>query len=373
MHAALALAFTALPAVMAADFPVTVGAGGKFAFQPEFVNAQAQDTVTFTFAPKNHSVTQSAFDSPCVPLANGFDSGFKSVSPDAGVSPTYTITVTNASVPLWFHCEQIVPFSHCGQGMVFAINPPAEPNPHSFSAFQALAKSLNGTATSTSAASTDTYVTPSSPVWETATATVSSGASTWVTTYTSYAGTPSPTFAATPVNHEVVVGVDGQFAYGPANISASLGDTVTFIFHAKNHTVTRSAFMTPCQRLAVPEGQFSTTGFVGVAVDETNFPRYTFTVNDTAPIWGYCGQTAPVSHCGAGMVFSINAVETGPNNFAAFQALAKRLNGTSSTTPTGTSPGSSTSPSATNGALSGARTNGAALALGLLVVAACFL
>jgi len=32
------------------------------------------------------------------------------------------------------------------------------------------------------------------------------------------------------------------------------------------------------------------------------------------------------------MVFSANAVESGPKNFAAFQALAKQLNGTSSTT-----------------------------------------
>lgn len=38
------------------------------------------------------------------------------------------------------------------------------------------------------------------------------------------------------------------------------------------------------------------------------------------------------AHCDlfwAGMVFSINAVENGPNNFAAFQSLAKEINGTS--------------------------------------------
>jgi len=33
------------------------------------------------------------------------------------------------------------------------------------------------------------------------------------------------------------------------------------------------------------------------------------------------------------MVFSANAVESGPKNFAAFQALAKELNGTTTTTP----------------------------------------
>lgn len=32
------------------------------------------------------------------------------------------------------------------------------------------------------------------------------------------------------------------------------------------------------------------------------------------------------------MVFSINAVESGPNNFSAFQALAERINGTGTST-----------------------------------------
>lgn len=31
------------------------------------------------------------------------------------------------------------------------------------------------------------------------------------------------------------------------------------------------------------------------------------------------------------MVFSINAIESGANNFAAFQSLAKQINGTTST------------------------------------------
>lgn len=46
----------------------------------------------------------------------------------------------------------------------------------------------------------------------------------------------------------------------------------------------------------------------------------------TNPIWAYCQQA---THCGQGMVFSANAVESGPKNFSAFQALAKQLNGTS--------------------------------------------
>ena len=42
----------------------------------------------------------------------------------------------------------------------------------------------------------------------------------------------------------------------------------------------------------------------------------------TAPIWVYCKQTNPKSHCNAGMVFAVNAPTTG-NTFDAFLAKAK--------------------------------------------------
>jgi hypothetical protein len=71
-----------------------------------------------------------------------------------------------------------------------------------------------------------------------------------------------------------------------------------------------------------------------VAANATAFPTYTIQVNDTTPIWAYCRQT---SHCGEGMVFSANAVETGPNNFEAFQARAEQINGTSSNSTSSTS------------------------------------
>lgn len=82
-----------------------------------------------------------------------------------------------------------------------------------------------------------------------------------------------------------------------------------------------------------------------VSADATEFPTFRITINDTAPIWGYCGQTG---HCGAGMVFAINAVESGPNNFANFVELAKRTANSTTTSPAPTatsttagSPGSS--------------------------------
>ena len=40
-----------------------------------FQTAVPGDTVSFTFHPKNHTVTQSSFDAPCTPLYGGTDTG----------------------------------------------------------------------------------------------------------------------------------------------------------------------------------------------------------------------------------------------------------------------------------------------------------
>ncbi|KAJ7058536.1 hypothetical protein C8F01DRAFT_292951 [Mycena amicta] len=315
MTAVAALALALLPVALAqSTIDVQVGPSGSFTYDPPSVTAAAGDIVRFTFNPKNHTVTQSSFDEPCVPLVGGASSGFQFVSNVSGLLPTWTFAVANSSKPLWFHCEQT---GHCGQGMVFAINAPAAPDPHSFESFQELAKELNGT---TATATT----TPPAQSWASATATLTHDASTWTTIYTSYDGTPQPTFAATPADHKIFVGQDG-FTFTPANISASLGDTVTFEFHPKAHSVTQSSFSDPCTPLA----QSSKTGQVGfnsglrpVGQNDTQFPTFQITINDTAPIWGYCAQPGPPTHCSLGMVFSINAVESGPNNFGAFRTLA---------------------------------------------------
>lgn len=70
-----------------------------------------------------------------------------------------------------------------------------------------------------------------------------------------HAAAPSP--APQPMDHKITVGADGLLTYNPANISAAIGDTVTFEFHPKNHTVTQSSFSQPCQPL------LQSTGIVG--------------------------------------------------------------------------------------------------------------
>ncbi|KAF9524559.1 Cupredoxin [Crepidotus variabilis] len=333
----------AAPLALAATIDVSVGPNGNFVYQPESVIAQAGDTINFTFNPKNHTVTQSSFDTPCSGLDGGFKTGFIPVG--TGSTDSRQFTVPASTGPLWFYCGQV---GHCAAGMVFAINAPAEGDPKSFSAFKARAQSSGGVASGASSPPA-TITTPPAPHWVSATATVTWQSSTYTTTYTSYDGTPPPTPAAQPMDHKITVGDNGKFVYSPANISASIGDTVTFEFKPKNHTVTQSSFLTPCTKLKDASGNPGfASGFKPVGASDTTFPTFQIKINDTAPIWGYCGQPG---HCQAGMVFSINAVESGPNNFAAFQQLAIN-SGSTNTTSTGSgSPGSPSGSPSGNSAL----------------------
>ncbi|VDC01174.1 unnamed protein product [Peniophora sp. CBMAI 1063] len=103
---------------------------GAALFDPISLSGVASgDVVTFHFNPKNHTVTQSSFAQPCRPLPGGFDTGFNNpVSIGAPLSgrPTFNFTV-NGTGPVWVYCRQaqFTNVSHCGQDMVFAINPDA--------------------------------------------------------------------------------------------------------------------------------------------------------------------------------------------------------------------------------------------------------
>ncbi|GLB35063.1 hypothetical protein LshimejAT787_0206280 [Lyophyllum shimeji] len=299
--------------VQGANIDVTVGGPGVLKYSPEFVNANPGDVVRFYFKQKNHTATQSTFENPCVRAQNGFDSGFVPV-PDTQTSdfPVAELTIIDAS-PVWVYCRQA---NHCQQGMVFAINPGDE-----FVAFQAAATGGTPQASTTSS-------TPSGSV-VTVTATVTVSGQPITTTYASYPGSSAPT-TAVATDHKVVVGGPGKLTYEPSNITAQPGDTITFEFHQKNHTATASSFAAPCRALSLTSttGEIGfDSGFMPVADNATTFPTFTVKVNDTKPIWVYCRQG---NHCGQGMVFSANAVESGPNNFAAFKAKAMQLNATTS-------------------------------------------
>ncbi|KAF8209147.1 hypothetical protein K438DRAFT_1712024 [Mycena galopus ATCC 62051] len=116
--------------------------GNIYQFSPTTITATNGSVITFLFngLPGNHSVTQSSFSSPCQPMAGGFGSGWVEIltSPPTGNAlPTWELTITNASAPIWFFCQQLMPIPHCTAGMVGAIN--VQPGANSFSAFQSAA------------------------------------------------------------------------------------------------------------------------------------------------------------------------------------------------------------------------------------------
>jgi len=351
---ALSLLLASAAAANAAIHDIQVGSSnGTLAFSPEAIPAQPGDQVVFHFQQKNHTATQSSLTSPCQQKQGGFNSGFNPVPANQTSGfPTYTITV-NDTQPLWVFCDQAAntPASHCGAGMVFAVNCGPDGSANSFTAFKnaalAIGKQLqaNASASTTVASSTaESFTTaaygdvtiPAAPTPSVVTVTVTVEASVWQTVYSSYPGSP----AATPVSlggtvHKVLVGNNGSLSYSPSFIMAAPRDIITFEFHQKNHTVTMSSFPGPCNAALDATGApVLTSGFVPVAADVTSdFPTWNVTVNDTTPTWFYCQQHSPdgSSHCGAGMVFAINPVQDSPRNFTAFQNLAIALNGTNAT------------------------------------------
>ncbi|PSS27198.1 hypothetical protein M430DRAFT_130471 [Amorphotheca resinae ATCC 22711] len=122
-----------------ATHSVTVGGTAGLVYTPDTIEAAVGDMVIFTFESANHTVTQSAFNTPCEKLAGGVDSGFipninNSVSPP----PQMAMQVTVAT-PIWFYCKQK---GHCGKGMTFSINPTANKTQ---AMFQQMAIAQNGT------------------------------------------------------------------------------------------------------------------------------------------------------------------------------------------------------------------------------------
>ncbi|KAL2880445.1 hypothetical protein SGCOL_004165 [Colletotrichum sp. CLE4] len=95
-------------------------------FFPEKINAPVGSMVQFQFRGGNHSVVQSTFDNPCIPVSNvntsakGVYSGYQPVAASAakGQIPVFTVMV-NSTTPMWLYCSQ---GKHCQNGMVMVIN-----------------------------------------------------------------------------------------------------------------------------------------------------------------------------------------------------------------------------------------------------------
>ncbi|KAJ6611723.1 hypothetical protein B0H10DRAFT_2223779 [Mycena sp. CBHHK59/15] len=116
-----------VPAILAADHAVTIGANNGLTFTPTSVVAAIGDTLTFTVVSRNHSVTTTNFSGAvCPPPAggvgvNGWDSGF--LSDLDGSQPKFVYTVKDTT-PHFAACMQAAG-AHCRAGMTFALNPTA--------------------------------------------------------------------------------------------------------------------------------------------------------------------------------------------------------------------------------------------------------
>jgi plastocyanin len=124
--------------------------------------------------------------------------------------------------------------------------------------------------------------------------------------YPTATGSSSGSYGTGATHTVVVAPTQGVLRFVPFALNASVGDTVMFMWGANNHTVTKSSELTPCNK----------TGDALFTSGEQNL-GFTFTqvVNDTNPVFYYCGTP---SHCQKGMFGIINP----PNAFGASTSVS---------------------------------------------------
>ncbi|KAF5025835.1 hypothetical protein F66182_2057 [Fusarium sp. NRRL 66182] len=105
--------------------PVVVG-GPQDLFVPNLIRAAPGDVIQFQFSSGNHTVTQSAQDSPCQPLqatqSGAIHSGHIPFEAGQTTVGTFNVPLTSAE-PIYLYCAT---GPHCQIGQVMAINPPDE-------------------------------------------------------------------------------------------------------------------------------------------------------------------------------------------------------------------------------------------------------
>ncbi|EXJ66389.1 uncharacterized protein A1O5_10541 [Cladophialophora psammophila CBS 110553] len=129
---------TATAAASSASGIHSVKVGPGLTFTPDTVTAAQGDWVEFTFG-AGHSVAQSSFNAPCVPISGsaGVYSGF----PNDG--DVWRIQI-NSTDPLWLYCSAT---GHCEGGMAMVVNPPSSGN--TLSSYKSAAQNAQGSSPET--------------------------------------------------------------------------------------------------------------------------------------------------------------------------------------------------------------------------------
>nr|GAT58722.1 predicted protein [Mycena chlorophos] len=113
--------------------------------------------------------------------------------------------------------------------------------------------------------------------------------------------------------HTVIVApTQGVLRFIPFATNASVGDTVEFHWGANNHTVTKSSALTPCNK--------SSDAPVFASGEQNDGFVFSQVVNDTNPVFYYCGTPG---HCEKGMFGIINppqALPGAPSSVAGMMA-----------------------------------------------------
>jgi len=123
--------------------------------------------------------------------------------------------------------------------------------------------------------------------------------------------------SALAADHTVSVGKEGKLVFVPNVIEAAQGDTVTFKFWPKNHSIAQGPFTGPC----TPSDGGFWSGYVPTTNDTAAATTtFMYTVqNASAPVWFYCTQA---KHCQGGMVGVINPPKQGNRTIDAYKAAA---------------------------------------------------
>lgn len=99
---------TATAPAPGATHTVQVGGPAGLVFQPESLeNVPIGDMVIFEFLSKNHTVTQSPFDTPCQALPDGMDSGFQANPDNTIVPPPQVAMQVMVDTPLCMFCSAL--------------------------------------------------------------------------------------------------------------------------------------------------------------------------------------------------------------------------------------------------------------------------
>ncbi|KAK1996238.1 extracellular serine-rich protein [Colletotrichum falcatum] len=161
-------------------------------------------------------------------------------------------------------------------------------------------------------------------------------------------GNASATAAET---HTIAVGVSG-FSFTPSKVAANVGDTIEWLFYPDGHSVIRAEFGYPCTPYEYVDigRQGFYSGNESVKAITNDMPRFRVLVNDTDPIFFYCG--APGSCYKEKMIGVINE----NSNQTLAQQLEAALTLTTQIIPGEPFPVESDAPKPTNG--TGNSTNG---------------